>query len=61
MFLNYRYPLVLFTASFAGLLAGMAFKIMHWAGGYLIFGSMLMVQAVSIVWLIIVLLKKTMN
>jgi hypothetical protein len=31
---------------------------MNWPGANLIFGSMLMVQSVSIVWLIIALLKK---
>jgi len=58
MFSNYRYPLVLFIVSFALIMAAMLLKIMHWPGGSLLFGSMLMVQAFSIVWLIIVLLKK---
>ncbi|MDR3695663.1 hypothetical protein [Mucilaginibacter sp.] len=58
MFTNYRYPFVLFITSFAFMLAAMMLKIMHWPGGSLLFGSMLMVQGLSIVWLIIVLIKK---
>lgn len=58
MFANYRYPLVLFIASFAFMLACILLKIMNWAGGSLLFGSMLMVQAFSIIWLMVVLLKK---
>jgi hypothetical protein len=58
MFANYRYPLVLFIASFAFMLAALLLKIMNWPGGSLLFGSMLMVQAFSIVWLMVVLLKK---
>ncbi|OIQ63636.1 hypothetical protein GALL_548220 [mine drainage metagenome] len=58
MFANYRYPLVLFIASFAFMLASILLKIMNWPGGSLLFGSMLMVQAFSIVWLMVVLLKK---
>jgi len=58
MFANYRYPLVLFIASFAFMLAAMLLKYMNWPGGNLLLGSMLMVQAFSIVWLMITLLKK---
>jgi hypothetical protein len=54
-----RYPIALFLASFVMLMIGLIFKIMHWPGGQLITGSMFMVQAVSIVWIIIVLLKPT--
>lgn len=52
-----RYPIALFLASFVMLMIGLLFKIMHWPGGQLLTGSMFMVQAVSIVWIIIVLLK----
>jgi len=58
MLFNYRYPLVLFLSSFAGTFVSILFNIMNWPGANLIFGSMLMVQSVSIVWLIIALLKK---
>ncbi|HWZ02983.1 MAG TPA: hypothetical protein VNX40_05180 [Mucilaginibacter sp.] len=58
MFTNYRQPLVLFIASFAFMMGAMLLKIMNWPGGSLLFGSMLMVQAFSIVWLMIVLLRK---
>ncbi|WP_295674547.1 hypothetical protein [uncultured Mucilaginibacter sp.] len=43
MFTNYRYPLVLFIASFAFMLAAMLLKMIDWPGGSLLFGSMLMV------------------
>ncbi len=57
MFSNFRFPLVLFILSFAGMMLGLMFKILHWPGGQLITGSMLMVQVISIIWLIIILLK----
>ena len=57
MFNNFRYPLVLFLLSFAGLVIGWAFKIMHWPGGQLIVGSMIMVQVFSIIWLIIIIVR----
>ena len=50
---NFRYPVTLFLASFIVLMIGLLFKIMHWRGGQLITGSMLIVQAVSIIWLIV--------
>jgi hypothetical protein len=43
--------------SLAGLMIGMAFKILHWPGGQLITGSMIMVQVLSIVWLVIIIIK----
>jgi hypothetical protein len=43
--------------SLAGLMVGMAFKAMHWPGGQLITGSMIMVQVISIVWLVIIIIK----
>jgi hypothetical protein len=58
MFYNFRYPAVLFILSFIGIFIGLSFKIMHWPGGQLITGSMIMVQLISIIWLIIVILKK---
>jgi hypothetical protein len=58
MLSNFRYPLVLFIASFAFTMLALLLKIMHWPGGSLLFGSMLMVQAFAIVWLIVALVKK---
>lgn len=57
MFFNFRYPIILFMLSLVGLMIGMAFKVMHWPGGQLITGSMIMVQAISIIWLIIIVIK----
>ncbi len=57
MFFNFRYPIILFILSFAGILLGLVLKILHWPGGQLIIGSMIMVQAFSIIWLIIILIK----
>jgi hypothetical protein len=57
MFFNFRYPIILFILSFAGILLGLVLKILHWPGGQLIIGSMIMVQAISIVWLIVILIK----
>jgi len=54
---NFRYPVALFLASFVLLIIGTLFKIMHWPGGKLLTGSMLMVQAVVIVWLIVLLVR----
>jgi len=60
MFFNVRYPIALFVVSFIGISIGLLFKIQHWTGGSLITGSMIMVQAIAIAWLIVVLLwKKT--
>ena len=36
---------------------GAAFKVMHWPGGQLITGSMIMVQVIAIIWLIIIIVK----
>ncbi|WP_259068552.1 hypothetical protein HDF24_06610 [Mucilaginibacter sp. X4EP1] len=57
MFYNYRYPITLFLLSFLGMMLGMVLKIMHWPGGQLVIGSMVMVQAFSIIWLIIIIVK----
>lgn len=57
MFFNFRYPVILFILSFAGILLGLVLKILHWSGGQLIIGSMIMVQAISIIWLVIILIK----
>ncbi len=57
MFFNFRYPIILFILSFAGILLGLVLKILHWPGGQLIIGSMIMVQAFSIIWLIVILVK----
>ena len=58
MFFNFRYPIILFILSFAGILLGLVLKILHWPGGQLIIGSMIMAQAISIVWLIVILIKR---
>jgi len=57
MFYNFRIPVVLFIASFLFMFTGMLFKILHWPGGNLLFGSMIMVQAISIIWLIIIIVR----
>jgi hypothetical protein len=54
---NFRYPVTLFLASFVVLMIGLLFKIMHWPGGQLITGSMLIVQVVSIIWLIVLVVR----
>jgi len=55
---RFRYPLSLFIASFVMLVIGLLLKIMHWPGGQLITGSMLMVQVVSVIWMIVLLLTQ---
>jgi len=57
MFSTFRYPATLFILSFLGLTVGLAFKVMHWPGGQLLTGSMIMVQVIAIIWLLILLLK----
>jgi hypothetical protein len=54
---NFRYPVALFLASFIMLMIGLLLKILHWPGGQLITGSMLMVQAISIIWVMILILR----
>ncbi len=54
---NLRYPIALFLTSFVMLMIGLVFKVMHWPGAQLIIGSMLMVQVISIVWIIILLVR----
>jgi hypothetical protein len=53
-----RYPLILFIAGTAFMLLGIVFRIQHWPGGRLITGSMFMVQALAIAWLILLLFRK---
>jgi len=57
MFFNFRYPIILFLLSFAGIMLGLVLKILHWPGGQLIIGSMIMVQVIAIIWLIIIIVK----
>jgi len=57
MFFNYRYPFVLFILGFIGMFIGLSLKILHWQGGQLITGSMIMVQGIAVLWLIIILLR----
>jgi hypothetical protein len=39
------------------MMLGLMLKILHWPGGQLVIGSMIMVQAISIIWLIIIIIK----
>jgi hypothetical protein len=57
MFFNLRFPLVLFLLSLFGIVLGLMLKILHWPGGSLTIGSMIVVQAISIIWLIIILIR----
>jgi hypothetical protein len=61
MFFNFRYPVILFILSMAGMMLGLVFKMMNWQGGQLLMGSMIMVQALSIVWLIILIIRTPKN
>ncbi|MGZ3765976.1 MAG: hypothetical protein ACXVA2_15005 [Mucilaginibacter sp.] len=54
---NFRYPIALFLSSFIMLMIGLLLKILRLPGGQLITGSMFMVQAVAIVWLIVLVLR----
>lgn len=54
---KFRYPLILFVAGTIFLVIGMMLRIMHWPGGRLITGSMMMVQGFAIVWLIVLLFR----
>lgn len=54
---DFRYPVALFASSFVMLMIGLLLKIQHWPGAQLILGSMLMVQAISIIWIIVVIIK----
>ena len=58
MFLTTRYPIILFILGFIGTMIGLLIKILHWWGGSLITGSMIMVQGIALAWLIVVLLKR---
>lgn len=57
MFNNIRYPITLFILSFLGMMLGMALRILHWPGGQVITGSMIMVQVVAIVWLVVIIVR----
>lgn len=61
MFNNFRYPIVLFILSFLGVMLGIAFRMMRWPGASTTIGSMIMVQAISIIWLIIILVRNKGN
>jgi hypothetical protein len=58
MFNTIRNPILLFFLSYLGVMFGIGFKIMHWPGGSLTIGSMIMVQAISIIWLIVIVVTK---
>ena len=57
MFFNYRYPVLLFILGLIGMFIGLSLKILHWQGGQLITGSMIMVQGIALLWLIIILIR----
>ena len=40
-----------------GMMLGLMLKVMHWPGGQLITGSMIMVQVIAIVWLIMIIAR----
>jgi hypothetical protein len=52
------YPWLLFLAGFIVFLTGLVFKIMHWPNARLVIVSMIIVQIISITWLIVIILKK---
>jgi len=54
---KFRYPLILFVAGTIVLPVGIVLRIMHWPGGRLITGSMMMVQGFAVVWLIVLLFR----
>ena len=58
MFNDFKYPITLFVTSFIVLFVGLGFKITHWPGAQLIVGSMLMAQAISITWLVVIVVKQ---
>ncbi|MFI5162595.1 MAG: hypothetical protein ACHQHN_15055 [Sphingobacteriales bacterium] len=53
---KFRYPLILFATSFVVLFVGILFKISHWPGGRLLTFLAYAMQALSLVWLLILLL-----
>ena len=55
---KYRYPVVLFLASFLLIIVGLLFKIQHWPNSQVTFGAGLIVQMFSILWLIVAILRK---
>ncbi len=57
MFSNFRYPAILFILSFLGIMIGLILRILHWPGGQLVTGSMIMVQVIAIIWLIVIIIK----
>ena len=58
MFLTPRNPIILFISGITGTMIGLLSRVEHWPGGTLITGSMIMVQAIAIAWLIVILLWK---
>jgi len=52
-----KYPVTLFIASFIVLMIGLWLKFMHYPGAHLTIGSMLIVQLISIVWLVVIIIK----
>jgi hypothetical protein len=59
IFLKFRYSFLLYFASFILFLTGLALIIMHWPGGLFITYSMILVQIISISWLITIIIVKT--
>jgi len=54
---SFKYPVVLFLASFVLLLAGLLLKFQHWPGGQLTTWIMLLTQVISVIWLMSMLFK----
>ncbi len=53
---KFRYPLILFFASFVILFIGILFRITHWPGGRLLTGGAYSMQALSVLRFVILLL-----
>jgi hypothetical protein len=58
IFFKSRYADMLFLAAFILLLAGLAFKIMHWPYAQAIIVTMILIMIIAVTWLIVVMLKK---
>lgn len=61
MFTDAKYPVTLFIASLIVLMIGLYFKVMNIPGAQLIIGSMLIVQVLSILWLVVIIFRSGNN
>jgi hypothetical protein len=52
---RYRIPVILFLTNYAIIIMGTFFKVQHWPNGSFIVGAGIIVQLISLLWLIIVL------